>query len=338
MKLFRIAIVIALLFAFANPETNAQKNKIDSLFKNSDTTAVIDSLMKDFDSFLDSLSAPKSFFNVSLGIGTGIFSFENNSSVFLTSEKKMILSPSLGYYHKTGLGISATGHMINDNDRLSFYQFVVSPSFDVIKRKFSTGISFSKYFNKDSVSFYTTPIQNELFAYYSYKNWWLRPSLSVSYGWGSKTEYETKKVKIQKKLLERGNRNSSVTIKNEESISDLSITLSLRKDFNWYDVLSKNDNITLTPVILFNSGTQNYGFNSSYTYTLPAAIRVNSTPSNNNIKEKTDFAPQSVSMVLRGGYLKGRFLIQPQILFDYYLPEADDRFNTVVSVTAGVSF
>jgi hypothetical protein len=338
MKFFRITIVIALLLAFANQDLNAQKNKIDSLFRNSDTTSVIDSLMKDFDSFLDSLAAPRSFFNVSVGIGTGIFSFENNNSVLLTSEKKMILSPSLGYYHKSGLGISAAGYMINDNKRFDFYQFVLSPSFDVIKRKFSTGISVSKYFSKDSVSFYTTPIQNELFAYYSYKNWWLRPSLSVSYGWGSKTEYETKKIKIKKKLLERGNQNSSVTIKNEESISDLSVTLSLRKDFNWYDVLLRNDNVMLTPVILFNSGTQNYGFNTSYTYTLPSAIRVNSTPSNNNIKEKTDFAPQSLSMVLRGSYLKGRFLIQPQILFDYYLPEADDRFNTVISITAGVSF
>jgi hypothetical protein len=228
--------------------------------------------------------------------------------------------------------------MINENSRFSFDQFVLTPSFDVIKRKFSTGVSFSRYFSKDSVSFYTTPIQNEIFAYFSYKGFWLRPSLNVSYGWGSKTEYETQKVKLKKKLLERGNRNTPVTIRNEESIRDLSVTFSLRKDFNWYNFLLKDDNITLTPVILFNSGTQNYGFNTSYTYTLPAAIRVNSTPSNNNIKEKTDFAPQSLSMVLRSSYLKGRFIIQPQVLFDYYLPQAEDRFNTVFSITAGVSF
>ena len=112
----------------------------------------------------------------------------------------------------------------------------------------------------------------------------------------------------------------------------------LRKDFNWYDVLSKRDNITFTPVVLFNSGTQNFGFNTSYTYTLPSAIRVNSTPSNSKVNERTDFTPQSLSMVLRTSYLKGKFILQPQVLFDYYLPQGEDKFNTVFSVTAGVSF
>lgn len=337
MKLFSITIIMALLFAFADKDVNAQTNRIDSLFMNSDTTSVIDSLMKDFDRFLDSIAAPKSFFNVSVGIGTGIFSFEDKNSVFLTSEKKLILSPSVGYYHKSGLGISGTAYMINENNRLNFYQFVFTPSFDVIKRNFSTGISFSKYFNKDSLSFYTTPIQNELFAYFSYKNWWLRPSVSISYGWGSKTEYEKKQYKIYSRLLQQSNR-YYITIKNEESINDLSVTLSLRKDFNWFDVLIKDDNVTITPVVLFNSGTQNFGFNTSYTYTLPAAVRVNSTPGNSNISDRTAFSPQSISMVLRGSYLKGKFIVQPQVLFDYYLPQAENRFNTVFSITAGLSF
>lgn len=337
MKSLCIHLGIFLFFAFANQDANAQKTRIDSLFMNSDTTSVIDSLMKDFDNFLDSVAAPKSFFSAIVGIGTGIFSFENKNSVSLTTKKKLILSPSLGYFHKSGFGMSATGYMMNENQKLSFYQYVFTPSFDVIKRGFSTGISFSKYIGKDSLTFYTTPIQNEFFAYFSYKKLWLRPSVSVSYGWGSTTEYEKKQYKIRKKLLQQNNR-YYVTIKNEESINDLSVTLSLRKDFDWYDVLQKNDNVTFTPVILFNSGTQNYGFNTSYTYTLPAAIRVNSTPSNNNIRDKTKFAPQSLSTVLRGNYLKGRFMIQPQVLFDYYLPASDDRFNTVFSITAGVSF
>jgi hypothetical protein len=336
MKSICIAIGMVLLFFLANHSTNAQKNKIDSLFMNNDTTSVIDSLMKDFDNFLDSISAPKSFFSISMSAGTGIFSFDNKNSVFLTSEKKLILSPSLGYYHKSGLGIAATGYMINDNKGLNFYQYVFTPSFDVIKKSFSTGLSFSKYISKDSLDFYTTPIQNELFAYFSYKNWWLRPSLSASYGWGSQTEYEKRQYKIHKRLLQQSNR-YYVTIKNVETVNDLSVTLSLRKDFNWYDVLLKNDNITFTPVVLFNSGTQNFGFNTSYTYTLPTAIRVNSIPGNSNITDKTNFAPQSLSMALRSNYLKGNFMIQPQVLFDYYLPQAEDRFNTVFSITAALS-
>jgi len=335
MKSF-CSITFLVFIGFADQPVNAQNNRIDSLFMHKDTTSVIDSLMKDFDNFLDSISAPKSFVSVSVGMGTGIFSFENKNSVFLTTEKKIILSPSVGYYHKSGLGFSATGYLINEKDHLKWYQFVLTPSFDLIKRNFSTGISFSKYINKDSLTFYTTPIQNELVAYFSYKNLCVRPSLTISYGWGSKTEYEKKQYKIYRRLLQQSNR-YYVTIKNEESIRDLSVTFSLRKDFDWYNVLWKNDNVTFTPVLLFNSGTQNFGFNTSYTYTLPAAIRVNPR-SPGNVSDRTDFGPQSLSMVFRGSYLKGRFTIQPQVLFDYYLPEAENKFNTVFSVTAGCNF
>lgn len=337
MNSLKAVVTIFLLLVLSGNSIQAQKTRIDSLFMNSDTTAVIDSIMADFESFLDSMAAPKSFVSAALGIGTGIFSFENKNSVVLTSEKKLIFSPSLGYFHKSGLGLSATAYMINQDSKLTFYQYVFTPSFDVIKRKFSTGISFSKYISKDSLEFYTTPIQNELFAYFSYKDWWLRPSISASYGWGSKTEVEKRTEKIRKRLRQQGNRNI-VTVTNEETVTDLSLTLSLRKDFNWYDVLTKNDNISFTPVILFNSGTQNFGFNTSYTYTLPAAIRVNATPANSKVRERTEFAPQSLSLVLRTGYLKGKFMIQPQVLFDYYLPQADDKFNTVFAVTASVSF
>lgn len=325
------------LLVFATNQANAQRNRLDSLFMNKDTTSVLDSLMADFDDFLDSLSKPKSFFNITVGAGTGLFSFETKNSAVLTSEKKLILSPSVGYFHKSGFGFSATGYLINDSSKLNFYQYVLTPSFDIIKRKFSLGISFSRYISKDSLSFYTTPIQNEIFTYFTYKNWWLRPSISLSYGWGSETEYEKREAKLRKRLL-RGGYQYYITVANKQTISDFSLTLSLRKDFNWYDVLSKRDNITFTPVVLFNSGTQNFGFNTSYTYTLPSAIRVNSTPSNSKVNERTDFAPQSLSMVLRTSYLKGKFILQPQVLFDYYLPQGEDKFNTVFSVTAGVSF
>ena len=336
MKSLGVTIGMVFVLVFVKQNTKAQ-NRIDSLFMYSDAKSVIDSLMKDFDGFLDSISAPKSFFNVSAGIGTGIFSFEDKNSVFLSTEKRVIFSPSVSYFHKSGLGISATGYMLNEKRRLNFYQFVITPSFDVIKRNFSTGISFSKYMNKDSLTFYTTPIQNEIFAYFSYKKWWLRPSLSISYGWGSKTEYEKKQYKIHRRLLQQSSR-YYITIRNEESINDLSLTVSLRKNFNFYRLFAIDDNLTFTPIILFNSGTQKFGFNTSYTYTLPSAIRVNSTPANSSNLEKTDLAPQSLSLVLRSSYMRGKFLVQPQVLFDYYLPEAEDRFNTVFSITASVSF
>jgi hypothetical protein len=329
------------LFIMLQKLSFSQKGTLDSLFASGDTTAVMDSLMKDFDLFLDSLTAPKSFLNISIGAGNGIFSFENKNSVYLSTERKIIFSPSIGYFHKSGLGLSTTGFMISDQGALNVYQFSVSPSYDLIRPSFSSGVSYTHYMNKDSVSFYLTPLQHELFAYFSYKKWWLRPSINFAYGWGSKASYEKIKRRLRAKLLTQlrrlGLNPGNLMIKNEESIQDFSLTVSLRKDFNWYNVLGKDDNIAFIPVLMLSSGTQNFGFNTSYSYQF-RSVKINSLPSNQQLSDRSDFRPQSASLVLRGSYMKGKVLVQPQVLFDYYLPEGDDKFNMAFSITAGVSF
>ena len=317
----------------------AQSGKLDSLFASSDTTAIMDSLLKDFDKFLDSLTKPKSFFSVSIGAGTGYFSFKDKTSSFVHAQKKIIVTPSAGYYHKSGFGISAAAYVMNDNNGINFYQYALGPSYDCIRKNLSTGISYTRYFSKDSLDFYATPIQNELFAYFSYKKWWVRPTISFSYGWGSHAEYEKRRLFRNAALLSQRNR-YYIIVKNEESVRDLSMTISVRKDFDWYSVLGKEDNITFTPVVMLNSGTQNFGFNTSYSYSF-TAIRANSLPSNQELSDNTQFALQSTSVALRGSYLKGRFLVSAQTLFDYYLGEQDSersRLNTVFSITTGWSF
>jgi hypothetical protein len=331
-------LLVLFIFTVAmQPSFSQNGGKLDSLFAKGDTTAVLDSLLKDFDSYLDSLAGPKSFFTVSTGIGTGFFSFNEKNTVTMNTQKKLIFSPSAGYFHKSGLGIGASAYALLNNG-MSFYQYSVSPSFDCIKKNFSTGIAYTRYFTKDSLNFYTTPIQNELFAYFSYKKWWIRPTLSLSYGWGSKEEYEKREASRLARLLESRSR-YYVIIKNETSVRDFSATFSLRKDIDWYSVLSKADNITLTPIAMINAGTQNYGFNTSYSYNF-SPVRANSLPSNSDISDNTQFAFQSACMALRGSYLKGRFLLQSQVLFDYFLQDIDSgsKLNTVYSVTAGLSF
>ena len=323
-----------MLLVFIRQSAGAQSSRIDSLFMNADTTSVIDSLLKDFDAYLDSLSKPKSFFNVSLTAGTGIFSFEDKSSVFLNPEKKLTLLPAVGYYHKSGLGLSATGALIHEEGSVHFYQFTLSPSFDVVRKNFSSGIVYSKFFNKDSLNFYTTPVSNEMFAYFSFRKWKVRPSVNISYGWGSKTDYEKRKLRIAALELRRS-RSYSVTVKNEEKVSDFSMTFSVKKDFNWYEVIGKKDHIVFTPALLMNTGTQRYGFNSSYANNTASYIRVSQNPGNSSFTSSTGFLLQSVSMALRGSYMTGKCLIQPQVLFDYYVPDTDIHFNTFFSVSAG---
>jgi hypothetical protein len=331
-------LVLIVFMVAMQPSFSQNGGKLDSLFAKGDTTAVMDSLLKDFDSYLDSLTGPKSFFTVNMGIGTGFFSFNDRNSVTVNTEKKLIFSPSLGYFHKSGFGIAASAYALLNNG-INFYQYSISPSFDCIKKSFSAGIAYTRYLTKDSVNFYTTPIQNELFTYFSYKKWWVRPTISLSYGWGSKAEYEKREATRLARLLSDRNR-YYVTIKSEESVKDFSATISLRKDFDWYNVFRKSDNVTLTPIAMLNAGTQNYGFNTSYSYNF-SPVRANSLPSNNDISDNTQFAFQSACLAIRGSYLKGRFLLQSQVLFDYFLQDvqdSDSKLNTVYSITAGISF
>jgi len=337
MKVLHRRLVLLAALTGVQVCANAQKNKLDSLFNNKDSTAVIDSLLDDFSKYMDSLSRPTSFFTVSAGIGTGYFSFENKGSVYFTTSKKPLLSPSVGYYHKSGLGINATGFILRDGSNTNFYQFALSPSYDYLRSKnISAGVSFTRYFSKDSLPFYTTPIQQELFAYFGIRKWKLRPTISVSYGWGSEASYEERKVLVWNRWLQRSQR-GSITVKNEESVADLSTTASLKYYFMWYDVLKKEDAFTFTPVLLFTAGTQRFGLNTSYQSSF-TVVRDNFLPSNQQVSEQTGFGAQSVTLVLRADYSIGKFFIMPQILMDYYLPKSDDHFNMAYSVVTGFNF
>src|SRR5207253_6043296 len=86
-------------------------------------------------------------------------------------------------------------------------------------------------------------------------------------------------------------------VKTTTSVSDFSATISLRKDIDWYGVLFKRDNVTLTPIAMLNAGTQTYGFNTSYSYNF-SPVRANSLPSNNDISDNSQFAFQSACFAL----------------------------------------
>src|ERR1044072_5774516 len=133
-------VILLVLTVAMQPSFSQGGRKLDSLFAKGDTTAVLDSLLKDFDSYLDSMVGRKSFFTVNMGIGTGFFSFNDKNSVMLNTQKKLIFSPSAGYFHKSGFGISATAFALANNG-LSIYQYAFSPSYDLIKKSISTGIN-----------------------------------------------------------------------------------------------------------------------------------------------------------------------------------------------------
>lgn len=323
----------------------SQKNKTDSLLKASldsigmDTDINYDDLFNDLANFLDSISQPRSYFLASVNVSAATFNYTNKRDVLLTPTQKITYTPTLGYYHKKGLGITASGFMINDEKKLNIYQYSVSPSYDYLQnRNLATGISYTRFFTKDSLSFYTSPLQNETFAYFTYRKWWIRPTVAVSYGWGSRSDYEEREEQITTlRLRPRG----YTTINTTESVSDFSVMASVRHDFYWLDVLATKDHIRFTPQLNFSSGTQKFGFNrSSNTYATQRLSGNNVKYSSENVylDDKLNFQPLSLSLYLRSEYSIGKIFIQPQVLFDYYFPTSPKPFNTLFSCSAGVMF
>lgn len=300
-----------------------------------DSTAFLDSIMGEMDAILDDMFKPKSFVSLSLGAGTGFFNFKSSSATQPQAEKKLMLSPSVSYLHKSGLGLSVNGYMVAEEEKMNAYQVSFTPSYDYIRRgKLATGVAFTRYQTKKDLSFYTTPIQNEAYAYFNYREPWLQPGVAVTYGWGSRTSFEERKLELLK--IRRKSNPTLITIRNDEEVNDFSTLFSLRHDFTWSGVFSERGLFTLTPVMLLSAGTQSFGFNTSFQSS--SRTTNNFLPNNQHVKDKSGFDTQSATFVLRGDYSHGIFFVQSQVLFDYYLHTADRRLNNAVAVIAGVNF
>ena len=86
-----------------------------------DSTAFLDSIFNEMDAILDEMMSKKNYFSAGIGFGTGFFNFKNLSTETFDSEKKLMISPTVSFYHKSGLGIAATGFAVSE-DKLNFYQ------------------------------------------------------------------------------------------------------------------------------------------------------------------------------------------------------------------------
>ncbi|MEJ0102126.1 MAG: hypothetical protein WDO19_05995 [Bacteroidota bacterium] len=325
------------LFAQSNrPDSSVTTPKKDTI---DDLGDLNDISLDELENFLDSILSPHSYFMGSVQIGRGYYNYESKSTYLLETLKKVTYSPVLGYYHKSGLGINATGYIINDNNKFNFFQAALGPSYDYLKNKnLATGISFTHYFTKDSLPFYTSPLQKELYVYFIWRKLWIKPSVSLNYGWGSRSDYEHREEQINSLRLRR---QGFTRIRTTESIKDLSLTFSIRHDFYWLDVLGLSDHVRITPQIAFTSGTQKFGFNqTSNTYL--TAIRTGANVLYNSessfLSDNTAFRPLSLAFYLRGEYAFGKFFIQPQLIMDYYFPATENNFNTVFSFNAGFMF
>ncbi|HYO23182.1 MAG TPA: hypothetical protein VER36_12320 [Flavisolibacter sp.] len=314
---------------------HAQKQKDTPSF---DTSFIdYDDLFAELEAFIDSLSAPKSFAILNVTVGQSFFTYQPDAKT-TEARKQFIYAPSVGYFDKSGFGVSAGASVINDGTGLNPYQFSLAGSYDYQKNKaFITGLAFTHYITKDALPFYTSPLQNELYAYFTHRKSWFKPSVGLSYGWGSREDFEEREEKIKGiKLARRGVTRITTT----ESVSDFSLLTSIRHDFYFREKLA-SDYIRITPQISFVTGTQQFGFNqtaNTYVTVRRTGQNVLYATENMAMDDQLNFQPVSLTGFIKAEYAKRKIYVQPQLIFDYYFPASSNNFSTAFIINAGLLF
>lgn len=247
--------------------------------------------------------------------------------------------PSIGYFHKNGLGIAAVANIVHEGSSFNPYQVGLTLSYDYIKNtRFTTGIGLTRFFTKASLPFYTSPLQNSISGYFLYRKLWFKPSISVTYGWGSRTSYEDREEQITSLRLKK---KGYTRINTQESVNDFSVVASVKHDFYFLNVVSKKDYIRLTPQLNFTSGSQKFGLNQASTTFGSTRLTGNTVMYSSGetyLDDQLYFQPLSLTASLKLQYSFGRFFIQPQVLGEYYIPASSNKFAGLFMVNAGFVF
>lgn len=295
-----------------------------------DSMEILNELIK----LLDAGNDPVSFAFANVGIGNRLFSIKNNAfNAFQSTASKVIYSPSLGYFHKSGFGLTAGANLLDDGEGFGVNQFSVSPSFDLTGNKnIAFNISYAHYFVKDKYSEFSSPIQNDFYTAFTYKKTWLQPGTALGYATG---EYNDARYKDTIILGIRRRLYDSINYK----LNVFSIMLSVGHEFNWYNILDKSDGVYFTPTLMLNAGSGK----TTISHNTNATILFNLLNKRGRIPklQKSEFALQSVGLYMNLGYNIGNFSFAPQLYLDYYLPaiEPDSkRFSQVFTFNIGYSF
>jgi len=304
-----------------------------------DTSIDYDDMLNELGAFLDSLIAPRSYFLITATAGNGYFNYTNRNNTAIETKKKLVLSPVVGYYHKSGPGITVSGDMIDDGRKYNLYQYAISPSFDFIKsRKWTGSVYYTRYITKKGLPFYTTPLQNEIDGSFVWRKSWLQPGLAANYGWSRSREVERRERYFE---LFDIRRNGAPTEDTRDRIADFSLIASVRHSFYWLNLLKHDDYVRLTPMLAFSSGTQQFGFNQT-TGSNPATIRnatkIRYNAGNVNLDDRLKFKPLSLTLYLSPEYATGNFFIQPQFILDYYFPAQEKNLTALFSLNIGFVF
>lgn len=309
--IFCVAVLLA-----AAPRGMAQKpdsgRRMDAAYV--DSLMSDDSLMKDLNSFIDSVSRPKTLLAIEMGAGNGFFTTKSATAA-TGYTTKTFLNPSVTYLHKSGFGISASAYATTDLGKTVIYQGAITPSFDIGKRYWAAGITYTRYINKDSVSFGVNPLRNDAYVYSVFKRFWLEPGLAMDFSFDS---YKLEKVYIGD--LGYPGPPISTTTANIRAHTIGGI-FSLQHDFEWFGLVQRNDHVAFTPMLITLADASNYDISVPRNIKTTGAIReaAQNIAKSKGGSQSTGWAFESIGALFNAIYTYKHLLLSPQVLATYFL-------------------
>ncbi|MEO8763896.1 MAG: hypothetical protein ABI416_06405 [Ginsengibacter sp.] len=314
-------------FAQADP---SDKQIMDSLLQNDEMLKLIGDFGK-----------PVSYFRANLGAGNQLYSSDDKAVESLQNTRQLIISPSIGYYHKSGFGMSLAGFLLSENKKTDFYQYSISPFYNYSRSKIvEASLSYTHYFQKNIYSANTSPIQNELYGNIVFKKPWLKPGIATGYALG--TYHEIINIDTFVRIA-----NQRIHIKYIDTttikLSSFSLAGTVEHTFAFYNVFSKKDGLTFVPQFSLIAGINSYKIShkssvanyNAFTKRLSKRIRHFQSQSAQNSK----FEAQSLSLDLDLNYFTGIFYFEPEFYLDYYLPKTHDkRVTQIFNFNIGITF
>ena len=324
----------SMLLFFISAEAFAQKDSTDK--------QILDSLVKndEFLKMINDLGKTTSYFQVSAGVGNSLLNGNDMAIKTLQNTNTIVFTPSMGYFNKSGFGISANGYLLNENQGTKFYQYSISPSYSFNKSKMINAlVSYSHYFIRDTYNTVSSPIQNDFYGSFSFKKPFLSPGISGGYSSGKSNEI----VKIDTVLKILGVRQQIDYVDTVKILlKSVSLTASLKHDFNFFDLFSGGDGLRFTPEILLNTGINTYKIkhNSSladfnaFTKKKLKKVRHFLTQVDNQ-----NWVIQSAAVDFDVNYVIGKFNFEPDLYLNYYLPKTNDKnFSQIYNFNIGMTF
>ncbi len=332
LEILKVIFIISVLL-FCN-SLYAQQRKADKKQSKEDKR-LLDSLIKndEFLQLLNALDDNKSYFTVSLAASNKLASVNNNSINALQGNSKPIFTPGVSYSHKSGLGISATGYILNDEGNSGLHRVGVTPFYQFTNSDaFSCGASYTRFFSDEKYNAVASPIQNDFFINALYKKGFVEPGLSAGYSTGDYKEIDDITVNIP--------RSGRITIKDTAitSMKSVSLTGSVEHGFVLHQNMAKQTAFMFTPSLLINAG--NNTFNVEHKNNYEGVIRGRGRRQLfRDQGASTGFEFQSAGLNLYSIYSIRKFSIQPQLYFDYYLqPTSENKFTQLYNVSVEYSF